>query len=74
MKVTTHNVREAALSPYRILDLTDDYCLACGKILADLGAEVLKIEKPEGDRARSVPPFYEDTPSPDRSLLCFAFN
>ena len=37
------------LSPYRVLDLTDEKGFLCGKILAELGADVIKIEKPGGD-------------------------
>ena len=32
----------------RILDLTEDGRMLCGKILADLGADVIKIEPPGG--------------------------
>ena len=31
--------REGMLSPYRVLDLTDERGLLCGKILGDLGAD-----------------------------------
>ncbi|MEE8413476.1 MAG: CoA transferase, partial [Dehalococcoidales bacterium] len=53
---------ESALSPYRVLDLTDEKGLLCGKILGDLGADVIKIEKPGGDATRSLGPFYHDEP------------
>src|SRR4030042_71921 len=62
------------LSPYRALDLTDEKGLLCGKILADLGADVIQVEKPEGNPARSIPPFFEDVPDPERSLFWLAFS
>lgn len=40
------------LAPYRVLDLTDESGFLCGKILADLGADVIKLEPPGGDPAR----------------------
>ncbi|MYG90633.1 MAG: CoA transferase [Chloroflexi bacterium] len=45
------------LSDYRILDLTDDRGLIGGMILADLGADVIAIEPPGGNRARRRGPF-----------------
>jgi crotonobetainyl-CoA:carnitine CoA-transferase CaiB-like acyl-CoA transferase len=65
---------EAILAPYRVLDLTDEKGLLCGKILGDLGAEVVKIEKPGGDPVRNMGPFYHDIPDPEKSLFWFAFN
>jgi len=61
------------LSPYRVLDLTDERGLLCGKILADLGADVLQIEPPAGNTARRVAPFYRDDPGPDHSLFWWAY-
>jgi len=66
--------REALLGNIRVLDLADEKGLLCGKILGDLGADVLKIEKPGGDGARSRGPFYHDEPHPEKSLDWFAFN
>jgi crotonobetainyl-CoA:carnitine CoA-transferase CaiB-like acyl-CoA transferase len=61
------------LSPYRVLDLTDDRGLLCGKILADLGADVLQIEPPGGSPARDIGPFYGDDPRPEKSLFWWAY-
>src|SRR3990170_4141548 len=65
---------EGMLRPYRVLDLTDEKGLLCGKILGDLGADVIKIERPGGDVARSVGPFYHDELHPEKSLYWFALN
>ncbi len=60
--------QEGALSGYRILDLTDQKGAFCTKVLADLGADVIKIERPGGDATRSIPPFAGDVPHQERSL------
>ncbi len=62
------------LAPYRVLDLSDEKGIFCGKILADLGADVIKIARPGGDAARSIGPFYEDDPDPENSLFWLATN
>jgi benzylsuccinate CoA-transferase BbsE subunit len=62
------------LSPYRILDLTDREDLLAGKLLGDLGADVIKVEKPRGSLARSFGPFYHDEIDLEKSLFWFAFN
>lgn len=64
---------EGLLSPYRILDLTDEKGLVCGRILGDFGADVIKIEKPGGDLCRNIGPFYHDIPDPEKSLFWFAY-
>jgi len=62
------------LSCYRILDLTDEKGFLCGKVLGDLGADVIKIEKPGGDDSRRRGPFFHDIPDPEKSLYWFAYN
>ena len=62
------------LSSYRILDFTDGQGFICGKLLGDLGADVIKIEKPGGDPTRNIGPFYHDIPDPEKSLYWYAFN
>ena len=61
------------LEPYRVLDLTDERGLLAGKILADLGADVIQIEPPGGSPARNIGPFYGDDPLPDKSLFWWAY-
>ncbi|MDH3605224.1 MAG: CoA transferase [Candidatus Tectomicrobia bacterium] len=61
------------LSPYRVLDLTDERGLLCGKILADLGADVIQIEPPGGSSARDIGPFYQDDVHPEKSLFWWAY-
>ncbi len=65
---------ESPLFPFRVLDLTDELGFLCGKILGDLGGDVIKVETPGGDPARQIGPFYRDRPHPERSLYWFAFN
>ena len=62
------------LSCYRVLDLTNERGFLCGRVLADLGADVIKIERPGGDPSRSIGPFYHDIVHPEKSLYWFAFN
>lgn len=68
------NEKPPMLARYRVLDLTDDRGALCGKIMAELGADVLKVERPGGDPSRNIGPFYHDTPNPEKSLNWFAFN
>jgi benzylsuccinate CoA-transferase BbsE subunit len=58
----------------RALDLTDEKGFLCGKILAELGVDVIKVEKPGGDNARRIGPFCQDQEDPDKSLYWFAYN
>ena len=56
-----------ALGPYRALDLTEGGYNWCGKVLADLGADVIKVEPPGGSPTRYHWPLYPGQEEPDRS-------
>ncbi|HKV45721.1 MAG TPA: CoA transferase [bacterium] len=65
---------QGVLAPYRVLDLTDRSGWLCGRILGDLGADVVKIEPPRGDPGRQLGPFFRDDPDPEQNLAWFAYN
>ena len=64
----------APLSDIRILDLADEKASYCTKLLADMGACVIKVEKPGGDAARNIGPFLKRTSSSSTSLSFFYNN
>ena len=61
----------ALLDGFRALDLTDETGFICGKILATMGVETVKVEKPGGDPNRRIPPYYRNK---DTSLYWLAYN
>jgi len=65
---------EGFLEGYRILDLTDERGHLCGRILGDMGADVIKIEPPGGDPSRHNGPYYHDEIHPEKSLYWFCAN
>ncbi len=62
------------LKGFRMLDFADEKGALCGKIFADLGADVIKVEPPAGCLTRRIPPFLEDVPGPDRGLYFLAYQ
>jgi crotonobetainyl-CoA:carnitine CoA-transferase CaiB-like acyl-CoA transferase len=65
---------ESALDDIRILDLSDETGVYATKLLADLGADVIRIEPPHGDPLRNIGPFWHDELTADRSLTYFNLN
>ncbi len=66
---------EGALSGLRVVDVSlgvsGPYCT---KLLAGLGAEVMKVEPPEGDPTRRRGPFPGDVPHPEKSGMFLHLN
>ncbi len=62
------------LSPYRVIDLTDERGQLCAQILGDLGAEVVLVEPPGGSSSRKMPPFAGDAQDPEQSLWFWSYN
>src|SRR3990172_7287548 len=58
----------APLAHLRIVDLTDLRGALAGRMLADLGADVIKVEPPAGDPGRLRPPFAGGVAGPGRAL------
>jgi len=63
-----------ALQGLRVLDLSDEKGQYCTKLMADMGADVIKIEPPAGDPVRRIGPFYHDEEELDKSLYWFVLN
>jgi benzylsuccinate CoA-transferase BbsE subunit len=72
MNQESHN--SLFLDRYRVLDVTDEKGFLAGKILGDLGADVIKVERPGGDPGRRTGPFLSDSPHPEKSLYWFTYN
>jgi benzylsuccinate CoA-transferase BbsE subunit len=68
------NMNDTVMGGFRALDLTDERGIFCGKMLADMGVDTIKIERPGGDALRNRPPFYKDIPDREKNLNWFAFN
>ena len=64
-----------ALAGVKVIDLTHHIAGPYAtKLLADHGADVLKIERPGGDPGRRLPPFFHDEPHQEKSLPFLYLN
>lgn len=64
----------AALAPYRVVDFSTSRAWLTGRMLADLGADVIKVEPPGGDPGRRFGPFADDDPGPETCLPWWFYN
>lgn len=66
---------DQALAGVRVVEFTDELGSYCGRLLADLGAEVIKVEPPGGGRQRNSAPFLAGHEgNPDASLAFWVHN
>jgi crotonobetainyl-CoA:carnitine CoA-transferase CaiB-like acyl-CoA transferase len=65
---------ESSLGHLRVIELGDIPASYAARQLADLGADVIKIEPPGGDRNRLLPPFAGNIEHPERSLTFINAN
>jgi len=63
-----------ALAGITVIEIGDEQGEHCGRILAGLGAEVIRVEPPGGEATRLNGPFYHDALDPDRSLYFWHYN
>ena len=63
-----------ALDDLRVVELGDERGEWCGKLLADMGADVIKVEPPGGVPSRQYAPFVDDEPHHERSLFFWYYN
>ena len=68
------SARDTALGDIKVLDLTGPLGVYCAKLLADLGADTIRIEPPGGHPMRRLAPFYHDEPDDEKSLYHFHVN
>src|SRR5215469_12016424 len=68
------NAGPGMLAGLRVIEVADERAEYTGLLLAGLGAEVIKVEPPEGNATRRMGPFLEDQPGPERSLFFWNYN
>src|SRR5262249_57678744 len=66
--------RAGSLTGIRVIEIADEQAEYCGLTLAGLGADVLKVEPPDGNPTRRIGPFYQDQPDPEGSLFFWQYN
>ena len=70
----SENSLPGPLAGLRVLELTNEHAQFCGKLMADLGADVIKVEPPGGQETRNIGPFLDDEAHPERSLYFWHYN
>ncbi len=69
-----HRYSDGALGDLRVIEIGGEIGQWCAKLMADQGADVIKIEPPSGAAEREIGPFYHDAPDTERSLHFWHYN
>ena len=62
------------LDGLRVVEIASELAAFAGKLLGDMGADVIVVEPPEGHATRSFEPFLNDDPGAERSLWWWHYN
>lgn len=63
-----------AMGDWKVIELSSDGSAFAGRLLAELGADVIVVEPPGGSGQRRYGPFLDDEPGPERSLHWWHYN
>jgi crotonobetainyl-CoA:carnitine CoA-transferase CaiB-like acyl-CoA transferase len=66
--------RPGPLAGVGVVELAGEWSPMAGKLLADMGADVILVEPPGGHPTRSYEPYLADRPGPDRSLWWWTYH
>lgn len=64
----------SALQGIRVVEISNERIAFAGKILGDMGADVILVEGPGGESSRNYPPFVDDEPDLEKSLYWWHYN
>ncbi len=68
------SLKPGTLRGLRVIEWADEMAEHCGLLLAGQGAEVIKVEPPEGSPTRRIGPFLDDRPGTENSLFFWHYN
>ncbi len=72
--MNTGSSLSSSLAGFTILEIGDQLGDYAAMLLAGLGAEVIKLEPPEGSASRRIGPFAATTPDPEQSIFFWRYN
>lgn len=71
--MTVDSQRQGFLAGLRVLEIADERGEFCGSLLVGAGADVIKIEPPEGSPTRRIGPFVDDVEDVEQSLFFWRY-